>query len=229
MPDARVKEGGNELEQALRDRLIDSLVGVSAGGDLWGMGFATSGKIVTAAHCIPAVPKAVSFWNNDRLPVEVRAFDQSEEVLLLLECYEPCHDIAILSDLSLIGSPPPDREAALRFLCGREWAPIFLGEHALNEPFALHIHTHDGRWVSGEAAVSNPLQVSLYIESPSGPIDGGTSGAPAFNKNGEVVGIVSSGDQEGGSVSIMRLATALPGRVLMALDENWSDYIKRVL
>ena len=215
------------MEQALRDRLARGLVTVHADGEGHRMGFVVGEKVLTAAHCIPAVPPETNLWYGDYHTVEVSGVGESEKIMLFLECHDPCHDIAILSASTSTGGDHPDPESAMEFLFARQGISVRLGEQTVDEPLALHICTHEGRWVSGNTRISYAGQTGLMLDVSPDAILGGTSGAPAFNDQGEAFALVSiSGADRTHEVMLPRLAAVLPGYVLMEFDSHWADYVR---
>jgi hypothetical protein len=103
---------------------------------------------------------------------------------------EPVSDIAVLGPLD--GSETPkEMQKYLQF--SEEICPIrlCLKNYEPYESFPVHVYTHMGKWVSGEATLNFKDGEKLWIVFNE-QIEGGTSGSPIINDAGELVGIVSN-------------------------------------
>ena len=189
-----------------------TLVRVQAEEGSWGMGFVTVGSnIVTAAHCIPGVADQTaigSAWTGSHWPVLVRAFNSRQSAVALVHIAEVCGDLAVLSDSSSWGASLLDVEERMqrhfdRLLGSRSSATISV-DPLMPGLQRLHVCTHDGRWISGTAIMER-----MYPDVGSRRIGPGTSGAPVFDGQGRVFGIVNRGSDDG-SIHLVHLATSLP-------------------
>ena len=68
--------------------------------------------------------------------------------------------------------------------------PVCRRNFELFQKFRVHIYTHKDTWVTGSAMQCSENSERLYVEANE-QIEGGTSGGPIINDEGELVGIVS--------------------------------------
>ena len=179
-----------------------------------------SRSIITAAHCVPF--SAARGAGNIVGLVEVSAFGSSKAKPLraCLVAWEPCTDIAVLGLETLSGTLSPDYQPLNKFLTDCTAAPLCLDVASLGRRFGVQICQHTGEWIRGVVSIydtDNPH--FLFTEFPkSQSIKSGTSGSPAFNRDGHVIGVVSfTIDLDGvprTTGGLTCLAAALPGWML---------------
>ena len=175
------------------------------------MGFVTAERyVITAGHCLPRPP---DFRNpgEDVVHVQVRPFDKpgptATSVVTALEC---CADVAVLGRHAFAcGDPAGVKLDSL--LAATRSAPILRGESRRDQT-RVWLYTHEGQWLRGEVGGWTPGQVLLeaLFDDRSSRVRGGTSGAPLFDAEGCVIGIVSRSPEGRGSVQVVRMAGALP-------------------
>lgn len=69
--------------------------------------------------------------------------------------------------------------------------PLRLDGFALNKPFDVYVFTHKNQWVKGTAQQCRPDASNLMVQFDE-QIEGGTSGGPVINEEGELVGVIST-------------------------------------
>jgi len=204
------------VEEEDRTRAVRSLLRVVKEPGNTGMGFLTArGCIITAAHCIPAVPDVM---DPRPKPVSVTITDlegQQEETAHLC-FFDYCTDVAVLSlDRSAAVNPGQESRPIIRegWLAHRKCLSLNRSEVQPGEQVTVHVYTTDRKWIVGITEVSFRYEVKLEAQFPqdSGGIPRGTSGAPVFDDRGRVFAIVSNSDADLPSqAGIIRLAMALP-------------------
>ena len=119
---------------------------------------------------------------------DIEAQGQSQRARPLV--IEPLSDIAVLGPLD----DQTFVEDAIKFeRFGEGTTPISLCtlDREPFRPFAIHIRTHHGTWIRGQAQVSSPEAHCLWVDAEE-QVEGGTSGGPIINEEGLLVGIVSN-------------------------------------
>ena len=210
------------MDQATRDRVVTSLVRVRRAPEEHGMGFVAigGGYVFTAAHCLPRFVDPV-LSPGDPLCVEVCDFNGSDEtVLSLVRFMEPCSDIAVLGNaswrLDLYDLPMGDEDAYAEFLARRPLLTLCVDDGEMRGPFDVHVFTVEREWLSGQAK-ANPLTPFLATRF-SKMLPAGTSGAPVFDDQGHVVGLVTH-TTDNGKCGVVWLAGALPRWAILEASE----------
>lgn len=214
-----------------RRRAEQSLVDVLPGGAGRGMGFRLLDNLIaTACHCLTHVDGKLVlpepfYIGDDPVSVGIRPHraptkrgargEGVAEVRAVVTAADPCSDIAILSSSTASGVDLADGGALDRLIDSLESVRPDL---VPRRDIPVFIFTHEDRWVVGAAKAS-----IVYIENPADRIRPGTSGAPVFNEDGLVVGIVSSSNQMGPDARMCLLADHLPGWVLRLAAEPQGD------
>jgi len=187
------------------------------GGDrVIGLGFRLlDGVVATACHCLPRAAGKVLLPDPDQPLAEpvllrLRRPGTARTALAAVLAADPC------SDLALLGPPPPGAslgpatagpgEPFLELLAGL--SPVRL-ETAPAAEGQVFVHTHERRWVEGTARAS-----AISIPRPSERLRSATSGAPVFNAEGRVVGLVGTNDVRLPEATLCVLADRLPGWAL---------------
>ena len=206
-----------------RKRAEASLVEVldgPRGGRRVGMGFRLSGDLwATACHCLPHVRGKVTLPDPDQVApapvlVRLREWGAPRTAVAVLLAADPCSDFALLGSppagLSLPEEPMPMVRladlAASREATQLEWTP------SASAP--VFVYTHENRWVVG--TVKNSL---ITIMRQPDRIRQGTSGAPVFNRDGRVEGLVGFNDVRLADANLCALADHLPGWALRRLRQ----------
>jgi len=195
-----------------------SIVGVHQSNDSWGMGvFIGRGMIVTAAHILPRMPNPNMTLDGDVVSVNVRRFGRPEaEATVELASIDPCADIAVLR---FDGCDHAEFEESLTA------APVAVDVSAAGRVL-VHLLTHEGEWLDGWVYVRGrrvPRHATAQFDDPKARVRSGTSGAPAFDGRGRVVGIVSSSPIGRPEAEIVVLAAATPAWVLFDLRPDAFD------
>lgn len=210
------------MDQVTKDRVVTSLVRVCRKPGQHGTGFVAvgCGYIFTAAHCLPGFVDPV-LSPGDPLCVKVCDFNGSDEsVLSLVRFMEPCSDIAILGSASwrfdLYNLPDGDEDAYAEFLARRPPLALSVDDDEMRGPFDVHVFTVEREWLSGQAE-ANPFTPFLAT-SFNQMLPAGTSGAPVFDDEGRVVGLVTHTTNTG-ECGVVWLAGALPRWAILEASE----------
>ena len=150
--------------------------GVVVGGDM----------ILTASHCIEYTTDIRMAANEDF----IECFEANgRQYMASPKAVEPVSDIAVLGE--------PDNQTFteqadnyLEFVRSVVPVPIFMDTLELRKPFRVWIRSHNDAWVKGEAQMNWPECARIWVKATE-PIEGGASGGPIVNDNGELVGLVS--------------------------------------
>lgn len=101
-----------------------------------------------------------------------------------------------VADVAFLGCPddqydPDGAEIFETLIEGVAPISIYTNAIRVNAPFRVHILTHKGTWVTGEAQRygRNPTAIAVHADDQ---IVGGTSGGPVVTNDGRLLGVVSS-------------------------------------
>ena len=154
-----------------------------------GRGFLVyGGYILTAAHCIPWSVEGLMALDVPFL-VEIITADRSR-LRGQVVAVEPVADIAV------IGSPDnqtfyEESDAFDLFAESVRGLLLCSDEFAFGQGFPIHILTHCGEWLSGQASQWGEYAATMRVDTDP-TIPSGTSGSAIVNGRGEVVGVVSN-------------------------------------
>jgi len=156
-----------------------------------------NGFVITAAHCLDYDQDVgIGIALGDHVLYKVETC-QGAIHRLAPYAIEPCSDIAVLGPLD--GQTFFEESENFEAFC-EQTRPVPLyrgGLFDLPAEFGVHILTHNKGWVTGKAKVTRNYSPTVFIKADES-IDGGTSGGPIINDDGELVGVVSiSGGSEG--------------------------------
>ena len=215
----------------IRRGLLKGLVRV-LDDDGAGMGFACQigpfSSFITAAHCVPLVDPTLV--EKDPGLSGLHALGSTKVCAeAMVRFVDPCADVAVLSDANwqrnLYDLNFHLEEAYGQFRSKCKPLTINLTIPDSTAPRPVHIYTHDRKWVTGMALFQSPLHPFTAL-STSDEIHPGTSGAPVFDDDGLVIGVVSAGFLESG-VRMALLANALPNWAIRALTIPAADLFGR--
>ncbi len=179
--------------------------------------------ILTAAHCI--------LYNTEGQMALGEYF--LEDVLTITGkikvtpiAVEPVSDIAVLGQIDGQESPE-DMSTYNDFSKGIIPIPLCFDDYIIREPFPVHVYTHKGKWIKGEAMLCTKNGEQLWVDF-SEQIEPGSSGSPIVNDAGKLVGIVShSSFNEGQSNSdglAPRPHLVLPVWICNRISEDQENY-----
>jgi S1-C subfamily serine protease len=146
------------------------------------------GYVLTAAHCLEWDCSARMAFGHSPL-ITISSGERSYQVRAV--AVEPVSDIAVLANPE---EDIPEWEVFEEFVASM--TPVKL-QHRVpppRQPFPVWIRTHLKNWVSGTATYGGG-GAYLKLETPC-EICNGTSGGPIVNSEGELVGIVSHGENK---------------------------------
>lgn len=168
-----------------------------------GQGVLIPGNMVlTAAHCVEHHNSGGMAYGDYCLEwIETQT---GVKILVSVAAVEPRADIAVLEICDEQDGPQDHVEAFRDFCKSTEPVPICTAETPHFDRFidenkiAGHILTHDKGWVNITMWLPRSVDRNIWVE-PTDPIEGGTSGGPIVNENGQLVGICSAGSNSGGA------------------------------
>ena len=199
------------LDQVINDSIqIPAILSAIHGGSIDGKGNGSSGTgfavssdgfIMTAYHLIENASSIIINMDNEKVECSIATTDRSND-LALLKVEEPTPDfLTVISSTSLnIG----DKVFTIGFP-----VPSLLGQ---NSKYSEGVVSS----LTGISGISSLLQVSV-------PIQPGNSGGPVLNKDGMVVGIITS---SAAIENFYNLTGTMPQNVNWAIK---SDYAKVLL
>jgi len=220
---SRSQDGINE--RFSRKQALQSIVRVHRTKRATGLGvFTDQGVILTAAHCLPESDADDPYRSST--PVTVTAVKSGASATALVQCMDPCMDVAVLADTTLRGGglTGPARAEYLNAVKTLTGSAISLDAIQFDKATRVYIYTHTKKWVSGKischSAESPHLNLSIDMRYP--PIGSGTSGSPVFDSRGLVIGLVceSPDREEDRSAGVVRLSMAMPGWLLANILSN---------
>ena len=192
------------------------LVRVMVGRHAAAMGFrlGDDNLIATACHCLPCVDGKMVLPDpnapGDPVSLQVREWNGEESFTGYVVAADPCGDLALVSDSTRSGwdLDPAPREAYWELLGRLEPAiPVLAQSPPKDKP--VFVFTHTGKWLKGSAFMEG-----ITLDDPRERIRPGTSGAPVFNEQGMVLGVVSTGTLGQPEARMALLANYLPGWAL---------------
>jgi S1-C subfamily serine protease len=206
--------------KAAEGALIEVLDGLT-GERVVALGFRLlDGVLATACHALPRAAGKVVLPDPDRadrepILVRVRLPGTARSAAAALLAADPC------SDLALLGVPPAGAGAPRGpppALTLQELLPSLTRVRLAPAPpqeGRIFVHTHERRWVEGTVRAG-----AISIPRPSERIRSATSGAPVFDDEGRVVGLVGTNDVRLPEAALCRLADRLPGWALRRALES---------
>ena len=176
-----------------------------------------SGYVITAAHCLQLNRRTVYYRiTNDFLSYDVRTADGDEFRMTPL-MVELGLDVAVLWPLD-DQEPAFGKDCETYLDCCNRIAPIRIRmkpypvnldvllkrdevDPSVIQNHCIHIYSHKGRWIHGVASTGPGNGSRILFAKMEEEIEGGTSGGPIVDDNGELVSVVSmlSGSRDKGS------------------------------
>ena len=178
-----------------------------------GRGFVVEGAgerlVITAAHCLPFLPPAQSFFGpKERAygPLLAPLGDQPR-------AWAMCRFVDPIADIAVLGSPDNPHADDYKALMGTATA-LSMGvpfRHPVNFWAPARLLSLDGRWFS---CTIRHFGGPLWITHAAERVLGGMSGSPIVAEAGTAIGVVctTTSPREGGPNA--RLSENLPGWLL---------------
>jgi len=198
------------FDQTLAERTLVEILDGARGGRPVGMGFGLFDDVIaTACHCLPRSKGRVILPDPDDVgevpvvvPVRQPATGQITHGVVL--CADPCSDLALVKVQPAGPGPSSDSPSLIA-----EALPSVVVSSRPSVPCSVFICNHERRWVRALATATaiSPLAKSDRVRS-------GTSGAPVFDEQGRVMGLVGSNDLRLPDASLCLLADHLPAWAL---------------
>lgn len=205
-----------------------TLVDVLPGRRARAMGFRLVDELIaTACHCLPRghgkviLPNPDLLGDDDQSLLRVRQRGTRAIAYSVVVAADPCSDLALLGGGTLAGTDLPGRSATAFANLISRLEPAF-PELEPSRDVPVFIYTHQDRWIEGVA------KSSFIFFGRRTRVVGGTSGAPVFNQDGRVVGIVSFSNANGPDARMCVLADHLPGWVLRKAHEAAGEHAASV-
>jgi len=180
-----------------------------------GMGFRLFDDVIaTSTRCLPR-PKGRVLLPDPDAPailvlVRVRKPGTAKTAFAVVTAVDPWSGLALLGTSTAAGLGVPDELNPVmgveKLLEEVEPAPLELTPIPGG---AVFVYSHENRWVEGTARGS-----AISPARAGGRIRSDRPGAPVFDENGSVVGLVGAGDERGLVVQMCLLADHLPGWAL---------------
>lgn len=167
-------------------------------------------SIITAAHCLQRMPDPTR-THYDPVFVAVQPFDGPQrQATALVRFVDPYTDIAILGNANWqcnLYDHSLQAEESYEMLTVENEALLVDTQPKVSKECRVHICTCDQKWVSGIAHIADSCHPFAYLKMTS-RIPPGTSGAPVFDDNGKVLGVLSLTFDGGYRMAV--IAYALP-------------------
>ena len=153
-----------------------------------GRGVLVGDIILTAAHCVNfSTDGGMVLGDYFIEEVETRCGQRLKVTPLAVE---PVADIAVLGCLDP-QSCPKEADAYEHYCSATAPVPLARGCVTCRHGFPVRILNADGRWVRGKAELFDEKLPGIFIEADR-EIEGGASGGPILNLDGELVAIASN-------------------------------------
>ena len=176
-----------------------------------GRGFVIEGAgqrlVIMAAHCLPFLPPAQSFFEpKERIygPLLARLGDEPR-------VWAVCRFVDPIADIAVLGSPNAPHADDYKTLTATALPIADRVRHPVNFWASAWLLSLDGRWFSGTI---RHFGGPLWITHPAERVLGGMSGSPIVTEIGTAIGVVctAAAPWEGGPNP--RLSHNLPGWLL---------------
>ena len=202
------------LDKSLAERSLVEVVDLLNGNRLVGLGFRLlDGAIATSCRCLPRPRGEVVFPDPD-LPgilvlVRVRLPGTEKAASGIVTAADPHSGLALLESATATGLTAPDELNPI-IPIEKLIAELESTDPALSprEGGRVFVCTEERSWVECNAGPS-----TIAVGSP-GRLGHATVGAPAFDDDGRVVGVVTSVAEDGLRGGLCRLSEHLPGWAL---------------
>ena len=175
------------------------------------------GYVITAAHCLVLNRRIINFLRDgERVFYDVRTADGSEFRMTPF-MVEPVQDVAVLWPLDN-QEPAFEKDCKTYLDCCNRIAPVRIRmkpypvnldvlfkreevDPSVIQTHRIHIYSHRGRWIHGVASTGPRNGSRILYAKMEEEIEGGMSGGPVVDDNGELVSVVSmaTGSRDKGS------------------------------
>ena len=175
--------------------------------------------VITACHCLPRLPNLRN-PGDDFDPVRLTDPANKQSANCFVQCCDPVLDIAVLGPDPPGSDAPEDMKEIYESLVARyEPVELDIQREPSDSEFEVHIRTVDNKWETGTTRLVTHSQSHLTVHGVAVP--GGTSGAPVFSEDGLAIGLVSRADVNSNTTTVIRIAAALPGKLLLRCRGKW--------